>query len=122
MVVCPTSNARDPTLEPPRTARWQFCCSRNFDPEPPMNLDRRQFMALLSAGASLRAVPAFAQKWPSRPIRTLVPFPAGGSADLSARLLADHLQAALGQPVVVESKVGAGGNIAAAEAAHAEAD
>jgi tripartite-type tricarboxylate transporter receptor subunit TctC len=52
----------------------------------------------------------------------VVPFPAGGSADLSARLLADHLKNALGQSVVVESKVGAGGNLAAGEAARAEPD
>jgi tripartite-type tricarboxylate transporter receptor subunit TctC len=77
-----------------------------------MSIHRRQFVALLAAAASLRAVPAFAQNWPSRPIRLIVPFPAGGSADLSARLLAEHLKAALGQAVVVESKVGAGGNIA----------
>ena len=48
--------------------------------------------------------------------------PGRGSADLSARLLADHLKNALGQPVVVESKVGAGGNLAASEAARADAD
>jgi tripartite-type tricarboxylate transporter receptor subunit TctC len=87
-----------------------------------MRLHRRRFLSLLAAAASLRAAPAMAQAWPSRPIRLIVPFPAGGSADLSARLLADHLKTALGQPVVVESKVGAGGNIAAAEAAHAEPD
>ena len=68
------------------------------------------------------AAAACAQNWPSKPIRIVVPFPAGGSADLSARLLAEHLQAALAQSVVVESKVGAGGNLAAAEAARAEPD
>src|SRR4051794_25528095 len=88
-----------------------------------MRLHRRRFLCVLAAAtASVRAAPAFAQGWPSRPIRLIVPFPAGGSADLSARLLADHLKTGLGQPVVVESKVGAGGNIAAAEAAQAEAD
>ena len=55
-------------------------------------------------------------------ITILVPFPAGGSADLSARLLAEHLKTVLGQPVVVENKPGAGGNIAAAEAARAQGD
>jgi len=88
-----------------------------------MRLHRRQFFWVLAAASvSLRSLPAFAQEWPSRPIRLIVPFPAGGSADLSARLLADHLKNALGQPVVVEGKVGAGGNIAASEAAHAEPD
>jgi tripartite-type tricarboxylate transporter receptor subunit TctC len=86
-----------------------------------MRLYRRRLLIVLAATAAwLRALPASAQAWPSRPIRLIVPFPAGGSAHLSARLLADHLKTALGQPVVVESKVGAGGNIAAAEAAHAE--
>lgn len=87
-----------------------------------MKLHRRRVLALLAAAASSRALPASAQNWPARPIRIIVPFPPGGSADLSARLLADHLKTALGQAVVVESKVGAGGNIAAAEAAHAEPD
>src|SRR3954453_10048361 len=88
-----------------------------------MRLHRRRFLCLLAAAAaSLRGLPASAQTWPSRPIRLIVPFPAGGSADLSARLLADHLKTALGQPVIVEGKVGAGGNIAATEAAHAEPD
>ena len=86
-----------------------------------MRLHRREFVTFFAAALSLPSS-AFAQAWPSRPIRLLVPFPAGGSADLSARLLADHLKTALGQPVVVESKVGAGGNIAAAEAAHADPD
>jgi tripartite-type tricarboxylate transporter receptor subunit TctC len=87
--------------------------------EPRMSLSRRLILALAAAAF---ASPAFAQSWPSKTIRIVVPFPAGGSADLSARLLADHLKNALGQGVVVESKVGAGGNLAAAEAARAEAD
>jgi tripartite-type tricarboxylate transporter receptor subunit TctC len=76
------------------------------------------------------AVPSRAQpsanpsssNWPSTTIFILVPFPAGGSADLSARLLAEHLKIAFGQAVVVENKPGAGGNLAAAEAARAAGD
>ena len=63
-----------------------------------------------------------AQEWPTRPIRIVVPFPAGGSADVQSRLIAYELAAALGQSVVVENKPGAGGNIGAAYAAYAPAD
>lgn len=82
----------------------------------------RRRVLLWSLAAALCPPAAFAQSWPSRTIRIIVPFPAGGSADLSARLLAEHLKNALGQAVTVESKLGAGGNLAAAEAAHAEPD
>ena len=88
-----------------------------------MLIDRRDLMlsvfALASQGLAVRA---FAQNWPSKSIVLIVPFPPGGSADLSGRFLAERLKAAFGQPVIVENKVGAGGNIAAAEAARAEAD
>ena len=74
-----------------------------------------------AAAAPSRADPS-SNTWPTKTIAILVPFPAGGSADLSARLLAEHLKTVLGQPVVVENKPGAGGNIAAAEAARAQGD
>lgn len=92
-----------------------------------MALARRHLILGCAAGAANAvAVPGWAEPssytWPSKAIAILVPFPAGGSADLSARLLAEHLKTALGQPVVVENKPGAGGNLAAAEAARAQGD
>ena len=88
-----------------------------------MSIDRRRLILCISAfaGQGLAAA-AFAQNWPDRAIVIVVPFPVGGSADLSARLLAENLKAVFGQPVVVENKPGAGGNLAAAEAARAEPD
>jgi tripartite-type tricarboxylate transporter receptor subunit TctC len=92
-----------------------------------MPLDRRRLIFGFAAAAQAAAVPGLAQpssntRWPTKAIIIVVPFPAGGSADLSARLLAEHLKAVFGQPVVVENKPGAGGNLAAAEAARAPAD
>ena len=68
--------------------------------------------SLLSAIASAPlAGPAFGQGWPTRPIRLVVPFPPGGTADLLGRLAARELEARLGQPVVVENRAGAGGAV-----------
>ena len=66
---------------------------------------------VVGLGLVLSAGPADAQGWPNRTIRIIVPFPAGGSADTLARLLGQKLTDTLGQPVVVENKPGAGGNL-----------
>jgi tripartite-type tricarboxylate transporter receptor subunit TctC len=65
---------------------------------------------------------AWAQAYPDRPVTMLVAFPPGGADDATARILQDPMQKALGQPIVIENVGGAGGMIAAAKAARAEAD
>ncbi len=75
----------------------------------------------LLAGLALPAV-ARAQDWPTRPIRVVLPFAAGGSSDVAARLLAPRLSALLGQQIVIENRGGGGGNIAADLVARAAPD
>jgi tripartite-type tricarboxylate transporter receptor subunit TctC len=65
---------------------------------------------------------AFAQSWPQKPVRFIVPFPPGGATDISARLLGEKLTQIWGQTVVIENRGGAGGGVGAAEAARAAPD
>ncbi|HEY0817838.1 MAG TPA: tripartite tricarboxylate transporter substrate binding protein [Rhizobacter sp.] len=83
-------------------------------------ISKRHLLAA-AAVALLPLTPALAQTaaWPSKPVRLLVGFPGGSSPDLMARALSDGLAKALGQPVVVENKPGASGNIAADQVAKA---
>ena len=77
----------------------------------------------LAATGALLAAPALAQPaWPSRPITVLVPTPPGGGTDFAARLYAEGLSQALGQPVVIENRPGANGNLAIGAAARATPD
>ena len=78
-------------------------------------------IAAFVAGALLSAA-ALAQPWPQKPVRFIVPFPAGGATDIPARMLGEKLSEAWGQPVIVENRPGAGGAIGAAEAARAAPD
>ena len=80
-----------------------------------------KFAAALLLAATLSPA-ASAQEWPPHNLRLVVPFPAGGSSDSQARVLADELSKKLGKPVVVENKPGAGGNLAATEAARSAPD
>ena len=77
-----------------------------------MLLRRRHFLPLAASLAAPSLGSAQAPAWaPARPIRFVVPFPAGGATDVAARILAERLTEALGQPVVVENRTGSSGNI-----------
>jgi tripartite-type tricarboxylate transporter receptor subunit TctC len=79
-------------------------------------------VAALALGGVWPLAQAQTTAWPSQPVKLVVGFPAGSSPDLMARTLAEPLAQALGQPVVVENRAGAGGNIAAAAVARATDD
>ena len=81
--------------------------------------------SVLAGAAALVAAPlsgARAQAWPDRPITLIVPFPPGGSTDILARVVAEHLRQSLRQPVVIENRTGASGNIGTAAVARAAPD
>jgi tripartite-type tricarboxylate transporter receptor subunit TctC len=78
-----------------------------------MKLCRRHFLHLAAGAAALPAVSrvAPAQTYPMRPVRIIVGFPAGGATDIGARIVGQYLSDRLGQPLVIENRPGAGGNI-----------
>jgi len=78
-----------------------------------MTLNRRQFAVAACTFVALPAAPALAQEnYPNKPIRIIVPLPPGGSNDVLARILGAKMTETFGQPVIVENRPGAAGNIA----------
>src|SRR5262245_4043353 len=99
----------------------------SIDEEMPMNVFRAASRArdFLAAGlALLLMAPALAnaQDYPNRPVKIVVPFPAGGTADAMPRIVGEWLSRKWGQPVVIENKAGAAGNIGAESVANADPD
>src|SRR4030088_2801412 len=97
--------------------------SRSIDDiQAGLEIGMRRALAAAVAAAFFLAVPAKAQEWPQRQVSVVVPFAAGGSTDLVARISAQHMQATFGVPFVVENKSGAGGSIGTGFVAKAPAD
>jgi tripartite-type tricarboxylate transporter receptor subunit TctC len=87
-------------------------------------MSRRRLIAcsMVAAVALLALLPAHAQDYPARAVKIVVPFPAGGTADAMPRLVGDFLSKKWGQPVIIENKPGAAGNIGADQVAKADPD
>ena len=78
-----------------------------------MKLPRRKFLHLAGGAIALPSLSrvAWAQTYPTRPVRIIVGIPAGSATDIAARLIGQWLSERLGQPFVIENRVGAGGNV-----------
>jgi len=100
-----------------KNRKREICTSgsvRDEDGQPPHLLGRRNFLHLAAGAAALPAVSriAGAQTYPTRPLRLIIGYPPGGSADITARLTGQWLSERVGQPVVIESRPGAATNLA----------
>src|SRR5436853_2015297 len=89
-----------------------------------MTIPRQPVLHLAAALAvlSLVAVSALAQTFPSRPITLIVPFPPGGSTDVGARIVADHMSRTLGQQIIIQNVSGAGGTVGSTRGMRADPD
>jgi tripartite-type tricarboxylate transporter receptor subunit TctC len=89
-----------------------------------MKLPRRNFLHLAAAGAALPVVPriAWAQAYPTRPVRLIVPIAPGGATDILARLIGQWLSERLGQPFIIDNRPGAGSNVGTEAVVRAPAD
>jgi tripartite-type tricarboxylate transporter receptor subunit TctC len=85
-------------------------------------ITRRHLIQALALAATMASAGAMAQSWPNKPVSLVVPFPPGGTTDVLARALAEKLQVSLGQPVIVESKPGAGATLGADYVVKSKAD
>ena len=85
-------------------------------------MNRRNFSLALGASMASMAAPAFAQSYPDKPIKLIVPYAAGGGTDAIARLIANAVGEKLGQTMFVENNGTAGGNVASQIAASSPAD
>lgn len=85
-------------------------------------LPRRALLATLATTAAMASVPVQAQGWPARTVRIIVPYPPGSGTDIIGRVLAERLQIAWGQPVVIENRPGAGGTLGTDAGAKAAPD
>jgi len=99
-----------------KNRKREICTSgsvRDEDGQPPHLLGRRNFLHLAAGAAALPALSRFAwaQTYPTRPVRLVVTTPAGGSPDIIARLIGQWISERLGQPIVVDNRSGASGNI-----------
>jgi len=83
---------------------------------------KRHLLTISASALSLLVSAAAAQGWPTKPVRAIVPVGAGSSTDIVHRLVLEQLSAQLGQPIVVENRVGAGGTIGSAAVAKSEPD
>ncbi len=90
--------------------------------QSPMRLVRRRFLQLAAGAAALPAVSRIASAYPTRPVRLIVGFPAGGPTDITARLIAQWLSERFGQQFVVDNRPGAGSNIGTEAVVRAPAD
>src|SRR5215218_1675926 len=118
------SNGRDCRC-PHNTLLALECATFSFVRSHKMNLlRRREFLQTVGGSAALASISrvAWGVDYPTRPVRIIVGFPAGQSADLIARLIGQWLSERLGRPFIIENRPGAGTNIATEAVAHAEPD
>ncbi|MFN0164054.1 MAG: Bug family tripartite tricarboxylate transporter substrate binding protein [Burkholderiales bacterium] len=85
-------------------------------------VNRRRLLGTAALAPLAGALPAMAQAWPDRPLRMIIPFPPGGPVDAGGRIIAQALGDVLGQPVVIETRTGAGGSVGVEAAAKATPD